>query len=94
VVSLANDRLGRPHSDGSAHLGQCRRSPLAGAIQHARLHNRDPLHGFSGSLAVVPRYAWHPRTIDGSVELSPAGTSRERENVVGLPADAGIVSGS
>jgi hypothetical protein len=24
----------------------------------------------------------------------PAGTSRERENVVGLPADAGIVSGS
>jgi hypothetical protein len=29
----------------------------------------------------------------GSVEVS-RGTSRERENVVGLPADAGIVSGS
>src|SRR5829696_810701 len=43
-----------------------------------------------------------PDVIEGSGELAvavadqsrcPAGTSRERENVVGLPADAGIVSG-
>jgi hypothetical protein len=34
VVSFADDRLDRPYLDGSARVGQCRPSPLAGAIQH------------------------------------------------------------
>ena len=47
---------------------------------------------FSAGLLVERKVATRACFSDQS--RCPAGTSRERENVVGLPADAGIVSGS
>jgi hypothetical protein len=40
VVSFADDRPNRPYLDGSAHVGQCRPSPLAGALQHLQIRPR------------------------------------------------------
>jgi hypothetical protein len=43
---LRDDSLDRPYLDGVARVGQCRPSPLAGALQHLGVHIRwDCLNG-------------------------------------------------